>query len=63
MQIFNLRLTNCRTVTQTTTVTFRNRELTDAEPICKAWSCTDAPASFLIIILFKVAAELWQPEF
>lgn len=46
MQIFNLRLTNCKTVTQSTTVICRNRELTDAELICKAWSCTDPKLDF-----------------
>lgn len=62
MQIFNLRLTNCRTVTQPTSVTFRNGELTDVESICKVRKCTDAQTSFLIIILSKVAAELRQAE-
>lgn len=62
MQIFNLILTNCKTVIQPTSVTFRNRELTDAELIYKVWSCIDTQASFLIIILSNVTAELWQAE-
>lgn len=63
MQIFNLRFTNWRTVTQPAPVTFRHGELTDAGPICKARGCTDAQASFLAITLSKVAAELWRAEF
>ena len=62
MQIFNLRLIKCRTMTQPTTVIFSNRELTDAKSICKVCSCADAKASFLPIILSEVLAELWQAE-
>lgn len=42
MQIFNLRLTKCKTMTQPTTGTFRNRELAVVQPICKVCECTAA---------------------
>lgn len=63
MQIFNLRLTKCKIMTQPTTGTFRNRELAGSEPICNVWYCTAAQASFPTTILSRVAAEWCQQNF